>query len=412
MAALAFPSPLRSAMPAVGPPTATAWSRSRAFSGLVQVVLDVRLVAGLLALTWAWIAGRPTAVLVGLLCWMLAMLVVLLRWDRYAEAVMTHPMLHLVDLVATSALLAGAGLVSPVSFLIITGGLFTGLCLGWRGAAFFSPGYILGWLLPALHVLPEHPGPGIAFLVLVVVPTLVVAMLCGGAAIQSAVIAAATLEAAVRREREAAAVAEERARLARELHDSVTKSCHGIALLADALPAVVRTEPDLAATRAGQLADAARTATRESRQLLTAMRRADATAELAELLRGSATRWEATHGRSLTDRVDDVGRVDPATLYEVTAIVDEALENAARHTPTDTRTTLAAQRRHGWIEITVSDDGPGVSGDRRRAAAREGHFGLTGIAERAARIGARLQVASAPDEGTTVSLDVPIGADR
>lgn len=410
MAALASPLlPVRSRT--ARPGHATAWSRSRAFSGLVRVVLDVRLVAGLLAVTWAWIAGRPTAVVVGLLCWMVAMLVVLLRWDRYAEAVMTHPVLHLLDLVATSALLAGSGLVSPVSFLLITGGLFTGLCLGWRGAAYFSPGYVAAWLLPAFAAIPDGADPGAQFLVLVVVPVLLVAMLCGGAAIQAAVIAAAALEATARREREAAAVAEERARLARELHDSVTKSCHGIALLADALPAAVRTDPEGAATRAGQLAAAARTATRESRALLGAMRRTDATADLATLLHRTAAQWEATHGRSLDDRIDDVGRIDPSALYEVAAIVDEALENAARHTADDTRTRLTARRRDGWIEVTVSDNGPGIAPEQRRDAARSGHFGLAGIEERAARIGARLQVASSPGRGTTVSLDVPVGAD-
>ncbi|MFC6341119.1 histidine kinase, partial [Nocardioides hankookensis] len=233
---------------ATAPPTSrsTDWTQRRTSSRLVRVLLDVRLVGGLLAVMWSWIAHQQTAVLVALIVWMLAVLLLLLRWERFAEVQVAHPALHLLDLTVVTGLLVGTGLLSPVAFLLVSGGLFTGLCLGYRGAWIFSPGYVLSWFIAANANLPERLTPATEFLLLVVMPVLLVAMIFAGAAFQHAVIAAARLEDALHEQREGAAIAEERARLARELHDSVTKSVHGIALLGDAVAPVVRSAPDVA----------------------------------------------------------------------------------------------------------------------------------------------------------------------
>lgn len=392
------------AAPAIG------WTQSRACSSLVRVLLDVRLVGGLLAAVWSWIAGERTTVLLALIGWMLVVLLLLLRWERVADVLVVHPVLHLLDLAVVTGLLAGTGLLSPVAFLLVTGGLFTGLCLGFRGAWYFSPLYLLGWLVPAASHLPGGTTAGTDFLLLVVMPVLLMAMIFAGAAFQHAIIAATRLEDALHHEREGAAIAEERARLARELHDSVTKSVHGIALLADAVAPVVRTAPEVAEQRAALLADAARRANRESRELLVAMRRADGSSCLAEVLRRTVERWEAVHQRDVVDRIaDDLGRTDPAAQYELGAVVNEALENVARHTPPGTLVILTAGVADGWLEVVVEDDGPGIDPGRRREAARDGHFGLIGMDERAARTGGSLTIESAPGSGTTVRIRVPLG---
>lgn len=406
--ALARPlAPAERRMAAIAAPP---WLQTRAFASLAQVLLDVRLVAGLLSLTWAWIDGQRAALLISMMFWMLATLGMLLRWSRYAPAVISHPLLHLVDLAIVASLLAVTGPLSPFSFLLLSGGLFTGLCLGRQGAWFFAPGYALAWLIATSRTLPPDAGSSLEFLALVVAPVTMVAMLFGGAAIRGAVIAAARLESRFHRERETAAVAEERARLARELHDSVTKSLYGMAMLADTLPTTIRTAPDLATQRAADLAQAARRATAESRELLVAMRRADARAGVDELLKQTCDRWQATTNRRLTLRAGDIGHLDPATLYEVGAIVNEALENVSRHTPAETQVTITAAIRHGWLEITVRDEGPGMDLDRACEAARNGHLGLVGMRERAARVGAFLDLESAPGQGTAVALRVPTEA--
>lgn len=387
-----------------------AWARSRASSSLVRVLLDVRLVGGLLAAMWSWIADQPTVVLVVLIGWMLGVLLLLLRWDRFAEVHVTHPALHLLDLTVITGLLAGTGLLSPVAFLLVSGALFTGLCLGYRGAWIFTPGYLLSWLIAASANLPERLTPATEFLLLVMMPVLLVAMVFAGAAFQHAVIAASRLEDALHEQREGAAIAEERARLARELHDSVTKSVHGIALLADAVAPVVRSAPDVAEERVGQIADAARRANRESRELLVAMRRADGTSCLADMLRATVQRWETLYDRRVVDRISpELGRTDPAAQYELGAVVNEALENVARHTPRTTTVTVSAEVADGWLEVAVADDGPGIQPGRRREAASRGHFGLVGMNERVVRTGGSFVVDSAPGRGTTARVRIPLG---
>lgn len=403
MAELAIPYPARRNDP-------VDWPRSRASSSLVRVLLDVRLVGGLLAAMWSWIAGQPTAVMIVLIGWMLGVLLLLLRWERFAEVQVAHPALHLLDLTVVTGLLVGTGLLSPVTFLLVTGGLFTGLCLGYRGAWIFSPVYLLSWLIAVSANLPERLTPPTEFLLLAVMPVLLIAMIFAGAAFQHAVIAAARLEDALHEQREGAAIAEERARLARELHDSVTKSVHGIALLADAVAPVVRSAPDVAEQRVGQIADAARQANRESRELLVAMRRADGTSSLDDMLRATLQRWEAVYGREVVDRIaPGLGRTDPAAQYELGAVVNEALENVAQHTPRDTAVVVTAEVVDGWLEVTVADDGPGIEPGRRREAASGGHFGLVGMHERVARTGGSFVLDSAPGLGTTVRVRIPLG---
>jgi len=401
------------APPATTPPdSAVVWARSKPFVGLVQVMLDVRLTAGLLAGVWLILEHQPLLLLAALVAWMLVLLLVLLRWRRLAATVMSHPLLHLADLLATAAMTAVAGLVSPFSFLLLSGALFAGLCLGRRGAWYLTPTYLVCWLLAAVATMPERAGAGLGFLVLVAVPVLMVGLLFAGSSFQTAVLRALRLEESARQERELAAVAEERARLARELHDSVTKSLYGIGLLADAMPRLVATDPERAAVQAAALASAARIASQESRELLVSMRRADVRAGLAELLRQTVQRWEAQHGRRVTTRVPALPAVDPGTLYEIGALVNESLDNVARHTPADTTVTLGCAAEDGWLTLTLADDGPGFCPDQARARVREGHYGLVGMGERAARIGALLDVDSAPGAGTVVRLRVPLGVTR
>jgi signal transduction histidine kinase len=64
--------------------------------------------------------------------------------------------------------------------------------------------------------------------------------------------------------------------------------------------------------------------------------------------------------------------------------------------------------RDGWLDVTVTDDGPGFEVPEDLSALhRAGHYGLVGMRERAVRIGGSLTVESAPSRGTTVTVAVP-----
>ena len=97
-----------------------------------------------------------------------------------------------------------------------------------------------------------------------------------------------------------------------------------------------------------------------------------------------------------------VERLPVRLRRDVQAIVREALVNALRHTPGAVRLKAAASQRE--LALTVSDAGQGAGGHARD---RAGHFGLQGMRERAAQVGARLRIESGP-AGTRVTLAIPV----
>jgi hypothetical protein len=88
--------------------------------------------------------------------------------------------------------------------------------------------------------------------------------------------------------------------------------------------------------------------------------------------------------------------------YAAFMIAREAVANAVRHARAS---RIDVSLRHGSpnLQLTIHDDGLGLAADRRSTKA-SGHLGLVGMRERAVAIGAHLQLASAPGEGTTITL--------
>ncbi len=97
-----------------------------------------------------------------------------------------------------------------------------------------------------------------------------------------------------------------------------------------------------------------------------------------------------------------------ATLFRM---IQESVSNATRHAQATT-VTVRLERRGALVVLRVSDDGVGF--DVRQAPARrdrdssEGHYGLSSLAERAALVGATLRIDSAPGQGTTVIVELPL----
>ena len=92
---------------------------------------------------------------------------------------------------------------------------------------------------------------------------------------------------------------------------------------------------------------------------------------------------------------------------EVLRIAQEALHNALRHADADQITVTLSDPGGGRLALEVADDGVGF--DPADGALRARRLGLTSMAERAERIGGRLDVHSAPGEGTTVRLELGDG---
>jgi signal transduction histidine kinase len=92
----------------------------------------------------------------------------------------------------------------------------------------------------------------------------------------------------------------------------------------------------------------------------------------------------------------------PATEQEIQRIAQEAIHNVRKHAGAKTLSVQMAYRPEE-IALEVRDDGRGFAADSRAAA---GHFGLTGMRERAAALGGQLEITSGAGMGTTVRLVV------
>jgi signal transduction histidine kinase len=200
-------------------------------------------------------------------------------------------------------------------------------------------------------------------------------------------------------------IVEERNRLARELHDSVSQKLFGLVLGAESAGTLLDRDPEAAAEQVARLGELAQEALGELRELIFELRPASLEDEgLAATLRKEVDVLRRVHGRDIELRIAGSANCAPENEGEVLRIAQEALNNALRHAEAE-RIELRMEARDGRLIVTVADDGIGFDpGDRSLRARR---LGLTSMEERAVALGGTLNVVSRPGEGTTVTLEVP-----
>jgi signal transduction histidine kinase len=201
------------------------------------------------------------------------------------------------------------------------------------------------------------------------------------------------------------AVVEERTRLARDLHDSVSQTLYGLALSAEAAARTLAAgEFGGAADQVRELRETALQAQREMRLLIFELRPPLLEQEgLAASLRARLGEVEARSGLATSFAVEGEKHLPIAIEAELDRIAQEALNNTLKHA----HASRIAVRLHvddGCAELAVADDGVGFNATARRS---DGGLGLRGMEERAARLGGRLVVESAPGRGTRVTAEVP-----
>ena len=210
------------------------------------------------------------------------------------------------------------------------------------------------------------------------------------------------LEAERRRAGSAAlhAQEEERARVARDLHDEVNQSLTGLLLRLEA--AREAAPPELE----GELAETKALANQAMRELLSLARQLRPTAlddlglvaaiegQVEQLRRGEIDARLEVEG-SFSDLGDDAQLV----VYRV---AQEALSNATRHSGAEQVEVRLRRSEDGGVVLEVGDDGCGFAFDESQRG-----LGIGGMRERALLVGGELTIESRPDHGTTVRLDVP-----
>jgi signal transduction histidine kinase len=198
-------------------------------------------------------------------------------------------------------------------------------------------------------------------------------------------------------------IVEERTRLARDLHDSVTHQLFGLVLAAESADALLERDPRAARDQLARLRELARTAMEELRSAIFALRPPALEDEgLEETLRKHVDLLRRVHGRDIAFAGNGVSPLGPAADAEVFRIAQEALQNALRHADAE-RLTVTLDASGGSVTLVVRDDGTGFD----EAAGRSRGLGLTSMEERARLVGGRLGIDTAQGAGTTVTLEVP-----
>ena len=198
------------------------------------------------------------------------------------------------------------------------------------------------------------------------------------------------------------AVVEERGRLARELHDSVTQSLYSSTLLAEAGQRLAKAgDMERAQGYLSRLGEITQQALKEMRLLVYQLRPL-ALSEVG-LVGALQHRLDAVERRAGVEaRLVVEGQVElPATVEEeLYRIAQEALNNALKHAaPTLVTVTIRADGEH--VELEVADNGRGFD---PQTVTNNAGIGLTSMHERAQKLGATLDVTSAPGEGTRVRV--------
>lgn len=214
-----------------------------------------------------------------------------------------------------------------------------------------------------------------------------------------------TAELERERERTAAqAVALERVRIARELHDVVAHHVSLMGVQAGAARAVLTKDPDAAAHTLAQVETSARSALGELRRLLETLRSdAETDAPSTVGLAGLADLVAASGDAGLPSRLTVVGEphaVADTVQVSLYRIAQEALTNARRHAGRDATADVRLRYDGGGIELEISNTG--------RRVARVGHgLGLVGMRERAAAVGGSIEARPRDGGGFLVRATVP-----
>ncbi len=203
----------------------------------------------------------------------------------------------------------------------------------------------------------------------------------------------------------------ERQRMARELHDTLAQGLAGLILQLEAADShLANSRPERAQAIVQQAMTRARATLGDARRAIDDLRAGAATAaDLADAVRAEADHFTAATGLPCNLDLALPAPLSQALCEQAARAVAEALTNVARH----------AQARQVWVQlhgctapaqtpglaIEVRDDGCGFD---PAAQAAPGHYGLLGLRERARLAGGVLEIASAPRQGTTVRLCLPL----
>jgi PAS domain S-box-containing protein len=219
------------------------------------------------------------------------------------------------------------------------------------------------------------------------------------------------LERDLRRQAAELAAGEERAHLARELHDSVTQALFSMTLVTRSIDLLLDRDPAAARTRLETLAELQKDALAEMRALIFELR--PASLETEGLVRALRTHCAAVEGRAglgIVIEADEEAWEQrlPAELESALfRIAQEALNNVVKHAAA-THVHIGLERTERLARLEVADDGVGFD----PARIPDGHLGVAGMRARTEKLGGRFGLESAVGRGTRIEAAIPLPPER
>jgi len=205
---------------------------------------------------------------------------------------------------------------------------------------------------------------------------------------------------------------DERTRVARELHDTLLQSFHGLLLRFQAATNLLPERPEKAKQNFESAIDQAAKAITESRDAVQGLRSSTvasndlalAVSTLGEELASAETNPNAAE---LEVQVEGTPQsLHPILRDEIYRIAGEAVRNAFKHAQAE-RIEVEIRYDERELRVRVRDDGKGIDAKYLSEDERPGHYGLRGMRERAKLLGGKLAVWSELDSGTEVELRIP-----
>ena len=204
-------------------------------------------------------------------------------------------------------------------------------------------------------------------------------------------------------QKERLAVLEERQRVARELHDSISQALFTLTITLESAQQFFKKD----AARVPVLLERAHAVANEAlgdvRALISELRPAPLEQRgLPDALRAQFAAMATRTGIAIELQTDGVARLAPESEDALYRIALEAVNNAVNHAR-PTRVAVHLTQRDNQVTLTVTDNGAGfdVRGDYA------GHYGLKTMRERARALGGEVRIDSAPGAGTTVRAEIP-----
>jgi signal transduction histidine kinase len=204
------------------------------------------------------------------------------------------------------------------------------------------------------------------------------------------------------------AVLAERNRIAREIHDTLAQGFAALSVQLEILSRLLDDAPQPVRQHLAEARALVRDSLAEARRSIWELRSQSAASNDLAAQLGKLTQPPRDNGQPrVTLDVQGTFRPLPENIeLELLRIAQESVRNATRHAhASHIRMTLAFGRK--LVTLLVKDDGVGFD-LAKRLGSQQGHYGLDGMRERARQIGARLSVESAPGQGTTVFVEVPL----